>query len=312
MIEWQRVIHDTVKKSVVSIAKSLKEQNANAGISYNYNVHFPQSFKPGERTSIPVTLPSSAYGPLHVANVFVDVDMNGHIADIAFKHMDTAGPYDPSVQPDAPKTLTNTMDVLSNFFNDVNNILYSGAMASLLSPKLGNVMTSGIGMPGGNVMQIVGTGGTFGATNVPVARIGGSPVAWNKVRGGVLAAEQARAGTITSAEGQAEFLEQALGSISKSPHWYYALGGQQKEKMKEKIKVAYLGECKKQKVTVPPTLFFQKLSEGMLQRGQIVPYCDRSHTNVEGTMSGQCAQRSCPVYDPNCSKLSTRINTNSI
>jgi hypothetical protein len=310
MKQWQQAIYNAVKPGILEMARSLKKSYPQAGVSLNFNLQWPQGFRAGENTNIPITLPSK-HGSLQVGNAVVGVDYNNKIIGVGVEA--TKGDitvYDPSVGPPNIETITGTMDRFSDFLGDINNVLSSNAMQALLMPRVSGI-SSGLSFPAGGIVRAGGTPGlqTLGyGINAPVA---GKPRAWNQVKGSTLAAEQARAQTITTPDAQAEFLEQALGSPSKAPHWYTALGGQQKEKMKEKLKKTYLEQCKSMKRTIPPSIFFQKVSELMLHRANIAYYCEKDSDFVDGNFNGQCEQRTCPVYDPNCKKLSTRLNITS-
>lgn len=310
MKQWQQVIYNAVKPAAIEMARSLKKQYPQAGVSLNFNLQWPQGFKSGENASIPITLPS-AQGALQIANAIIEIDNNNKIMGVGIEAMEgSIGLYDPTSRQTNVQTITGTMDRVSDFLGDVNKVMSSNAMQALLIPRISGTY-SGFGLPGAGTIKagyVPGTMRSLGSGFGTMAPTPGKARPWNQVRDSVLSAEIARAKNIKTPDSQAEFLEQSLKSPSKAPHWYYMLGGQTKEKMKEKIKKSYIDKCEEVNKTIPPTLFFQKLTEGMLQRNQISHYCEKDSDFVDGNLNNQCEQRTCPIYDPNCKKLSTRLN----
>ncbi len=310
MQQWQKAINDTVKTHVTNIARELKKGYPDVQFSLNYRVHYPNGFTPGEDAIIPITLPSAKHGPFHIADAIVSVGMDSKIVDIGLKPMETARPFDSSEHAFEvrERTFGSTMDRFTGFAEDINNILFSPAMQTLLTPKLGGASLD-TGCGAGNIIRADGTRGMMAlgqGRTVPITGTKG-PVAWSKVKSSKLVAEEAKAKTIRTKEEQQAFMEDALDKASKAPHWYTALGGKQQENLKEKIVDIYMQTCAQEKRTLLPLLFFDKLTESMLQRGQISPYCERSNDYVDGTADGRCMQGSCPVYDQNCPKLSARL-----
>ena len=309
---WQKEIYDRVSPAVTEIARELKKQHPEARFSLNHRLHYPSSFRPGEDAVIPITLLSGEHGLIHVANAIVSIDMNNRIVDIGLRAEAEAAPYDHSKQKEESVTFTNVLDRMSGFLNDINGVLFSDTMQALIMPKTDTISLGYGNTFSDNVLRTNGRRslmplGVHG-TKIPITGNGRNPVAWSKVKTSRLAAEEARVEGIKTSEDQEKFIKESLASPAKAPAWYTALGGKQQEKMKEKILSIYMDMCNKENRTISTLLFFEKLTESMLQRGQVAPYCERDHDYIEGTASGKCLQQSCPIYSEDCSKMSNRLS----
>lgn len=313
MTDWQRVIDNTVKTGVANLARELRKGYPQAGFSLNYRIHYPESFAPGEDAIIPITIPSAEHGLFHIANAIVSVGMDRKIVDVGLLANQEAAPYDPGIQLKRPMSFTNTIDKMANFAQDINNVLFSNAMQGLLIPKTDSFSLGFGGVPGDRIIRANDRGRmTMMASNtrIPISE-GGSKngaVAWGQVKTTRLMAEEAKVKTITTKDEQEKFIKESLASAIKAPSWFTNLGGKQQDSMRDKIVKIYMDMCSGEKRTIPSLLFFEKMTESMMQRGQLSPYCEKNHEYVDGTTNGGCLQTSCPVYDQDCSKLSSRLS----
>ena len=120
-----------------------------------------------------------------------------------------------------------------------------------------------------------------------------------------------RAESIKSNTQREDYIREVLASATRSPSWYYVLGGKAKEIMRDKIVKSYIATCDKLNTTVPSAEFFDSLSAKMIKNQDILPYCERQSEYVSGTASGKCKQLDCPAYQEiGCPKFNFRINDN--
>lgn len=301
MENWQKMINDRLRPAIVAMTREIKQQNPGHGIGLNYTIRYPRRFIAGQDTNIPITIPSE-HGPFHIADAVVSVGEDRKIMDVGIHMYDTPRVYDPAEEDTVnyqPST-TDGLRKINVFLSDFNEVLFGDAVRSLMNPKY-----SVMDFPKPGVIPI--SGKPLGSYRIPDSQ--GSVRNWNSIKANHLNAEAARASKIKSKTGREEFVQEALDNPTRAPHWYWALGGKQKEDATGKIVELYLESCKSSEKTIPPTMFFEKLRSSMVLRQQLLPYCERDSQRVEGSANNECMNQSCSEYRANCPRFSYRLNT---
>ena len=301
METWQKMINDRLKPAIVAMTRDIKQQNPGHGIGLNYTIRYPRQFAAGQDTNIPITIPSG-HGPFHIADAVVSVGEDRKIIDVGIHMYETPRVYDPSednAMAYQPST-SDSLRKLNTFFSDINKVLFSDAVRSLTSPRVQSMDFS-------RSSTVPISGRPIGNYKIPDGK--GLSRSWRSIKANHLNAEAARASKIKSKTGREEFIQEALDNPTRAPHWYWALGGKQKEDATSKITELYLESCKSSGKTIPPTTFFEKLRSSMATRQQLLTYCERDNQRVDGSINNECMNQSCSEYRVSCPRFSYRLNT---
>lgn len=303
MKDWQRSVQSAVSDGIIGIIEKVRKDNPDLVVKANYKVHFPDSFYPGENVIIPVSAPTDR-GPLHVANVHLGISDDMYISDVNLETGSLSG-FAPSVDPSRSVSLRGYLDIASEFFNQINTIISGDAVKRLLVPDVGGGTKDVLGPT-----EVVINPRTGMRTRVP-ARVGHKTTWVSAQREKGLEDDRQKAKSIKSDVQREDYIKEALASATRSPSWYYVLGGKAKEIMRNKVVKSYMATCDKLDTTVPSAEFFDRLSDKMIKSQDILPYCERQSEYVSGTASGKCKQLDCPVYqETGCPKFNFRINDN--
>lgn len=304
MKDWQKTVQGAVSDGVISIIEKVRKDNPDLAVKANFRVHFPDSFYPGENAIIPVSTPTDR-GPLHVANVHLGISDDMYVSDVNLE-MGSLDRFDPSIDPSGPVSLRGYLDIASEFFNQINAIISGDAIKRLLAPDVGAAIPTD--MPGPT--ETVINPQTGGRTRVPAHA--GRKTTWvGAQREKMLEDDRQKAKSIKSDTQREDYIREALASATRSPSWYYVLGGKAKETMRDRIIKSYMATCDKMDITVPSAEFFDRLSAKMIKNQDILPYCERQSEFISGTASSKCKQLDCPVYqEVGCPKFNFRISDN--
>lgn len=314
--QWQKTIRDSVNDWIMDAVRALKAENKKYGIRLNYDLRLPDGLHYGKTNYIPITVPSNE-GPLSLGEVQIEVDTAGDITSLVPTLYENIGLFTDEDQSEIYQgtKFNNGLDSLNTMFEGVNQILNSDQFKSLMIPKtegffdgdlLGGATSFNFGRNvGPHVNMINGND-----KRVRVGRSTGSRggARWGDVEAETLLKDAKAAKSAKTKEEKEEYIQEALDS-SKAPQWFKALGAKAKEKMEPSITKSYLKACSEAGEAMPSAKFFSLLKQSMLASQKLDPWCGWMNEPVEGTVIGECMNKACSIYDPNCNRLTHKLNT---
>lgn len=313
--QWQKTIRDSVNEWIMEAVRTLKSENKDYGIRLNYDLHLPEGLHYGKTNYIPITVPSNK-GPLSLGEVQIEVDHSGDITSLVPTLYESIGLFsdDDIAEVYHGTKFNNGLDSLNTIFEGVNQILNSDQFKSLMIPKTEGFFNSDLlGSPTSfNFGKNVGPHVNMVNGGDKRVRVGRSTrergAKWGDVEAETLLKDAKAAKSAKTKEEKEEYIQEALNS-TKTPQWYKALGARAKEKMEPSITKSYLKACSEQGEAMPSARFFSLLKQSMLAGQKLEPWCGWMNEPVEGTVNGECMNKGCSIYDPNCNRLTHKLNT---